>query len=474
MRIFTALFLCAAMLVSPFLIAQERIARADRKAMRETREEMRKLQLDLRTLHQVNGEYPEALKAIVDADLRDAVPQDAWGNDFAYETSIEHGYTITSHGSDGAPGGDGAARDIVWTPGGELRELTKEEKQEIEARREEQRFQVYRLVAVQRMVVVGVELVNHRRDKGQWPETIDEVKPGDDSDDAKVKAACFADPWGNAFSFTTLPHDNFAVICHGRDGEPGGTEHDADFVITERDVRAKMRESTPDPWRGWGVNRDWRASDLADSVRQYKKIHGELPDELEDLLRGGAGEAVRTSIPSDRWGNQYIYVKLNDEEFYVASLGKDEIQGGIKDNKDTLYPVPGEVPEPEFEGRGIKDGGVGLGGGVGGGGGLEEEDEDELRVEVADEVLRNLVEHANAYADETGSYPESLDDIKGRLPGEEVPLDPWDNAFVYTVKTDEDGNQTGFTITCLGRDGEEGGEDTDADVTYDQDFERTP
>ena len=42
------------------------------------------------------------------------IPQDPWGNDYVYELSSDGtGYTITSYGSDGSPGGSGDAADIT-------------------------------------------------------------------------------------------------------------------------------------------------------------------------------------------------------------------------------------------------------------------------------------------------------------------------------------------------------------------------
>lgn len=44
------------------------------------------------------------------------IPKDPWGNDYVYELSSgssSQGYTITSYGSDGAPGGAGDAADIT-------------------------------------------------------------------------------------------------------------------------------------------------------------------------------------------------------------------------------------------------------------------------------------------------------------------------------------------------------------------------
>jgi general secretion pathway protein G len=44
-----------------------------------------------------------------------------------------------------------------------------------------------------------------------------------------------------------------------------------------------------------------------------------------------------------------------------------------------------------------------------------------------------------------------------------VPLDPWGRPYIY--KSPGDANRRGFDLLSLGRDGQPGGEDEDADVT---------
>lgn len=60
------------------------------------------------------NKYPETgvgLKALVDEQITDKIPKDAWGNDFVY--LLESGKPVVmSYGDDGAPGGDGVAADL--------------------------------------------------------------------------------------------------------------------------------------------------------------------------------------------------------------------------------------------------------------------------------------------------------------------------------------------------------------------------
>jgi general secretion pathway protein G len=60
------------------------------------------------------GKFPDTttgLKALVDMEILDKMPKDAWGNDYVY--TLENGRpVVTSYGADGTPGGDGPNADI--------------------------------------------------------------------------------------------------------------------------------------------------------------------------------------------------------------------------------------------------------------------------------------------------------------------------------------------------------------------------
>ena len=60
------------------------------------------------------GKFPDTatgLKALVDMEILDKMPKDAWGNDYVY--TLENGRpVVTSYGADGVPGGDGPNADI--------------------------------------------------------------------------------------------------------------------------------------------------------------------------------------------------------------------------------------------------------------------------------------------------------------------------------------------------------------------------
>lgn len=456
MRVLISLCLCL-LIGATVPLAQERIPRGDRAKMRETRETLRALHLDLTTYHQLNGEYPAELKALVDNQLREAVPKDAWGREFNY--SIENGkFKLVSYGADGKPGGKLGAADITWTETGEHRELSADEKAERDRLLAEQRFEATKLLARRRMIVVASEVVDFRREQGKWPANIDECKrSGTEGADLAVNA-CFDDPFEHGFKLKQLPKENFAVVCYGADGEEDGTGHDADFVVTEREVRKEYND-----WRDyWGYdpyNNDWQVENLANDITHYKERFGELPTELDDLTRGGQGPngplpAIRNSIPQDRWGNQYVLVVVG-EDFYVAGLGQDRLEGGVKDNADVIYPVPGKFEEvyEEWEEP------------------MPEQDDDEILHEIALELVNDVITNVNEYHAENENYPDSLAAVADKFPDNTVPLDPWEHSFVYALTKDAEGAATGFTVTCYGSDGAEGGESWAADIVLNQAYE---
>jgi general secretion pathway protein G len=71
-----------------------------------TQEELQGLQANPGNLTGWEGPY-----------LKKDIPRDPWGNAYSYKSPGDHGeYDLWSHGSDGTPGGDGEAIDIVsWS-----------------------------------------------------------------------------------------------------------------------------------------------------------------------------------------------------------------------------------------------------------------------------------------------------------------------------------------------------------------------
>jgi hypothetical protein len=121
-----------------------------------------------------------------------------------------------------------------------------------------------------------------------------------------------------------------------------------------------------------------------------------------------------------------------------------------------------------FGGRGFRRGGRAI---RMGGGNKKQSDKEkaDALIEVANEQMANVVEKLNALKDETGKFPDKLDAIAEKMPGGEIPKDPWDHDFVYALA--DDGT---FTLTCLGSDGAEGGEGAAADIVYTADGKQEP
>ncbi|HZJ53508.1 MAG TPA: type II secretion system protein GspG [Myxococcaceae bacterium] len=88
-------------------------ARVDR-----TKLDIGNLENGLKLYYARTGKYPDTatgFKALLDMQVIDKPPKDAWGNDYVY--LLESGRpVITSYGADGTPGGDGVNTDITNRP----------------------------------------------------------------------------------------------------------------------------------------------------------------------------------------------------------------------------------------------------------------------------------------------------------------------------------------------------------------------
>jgi general secretion pathway protein G len=84
-------------------------ARIDR-----TRLDIGNIESGLKLYNARRGKFPDTtlgLKALVDMQILDRMPKDAWNNDYVY--TLEQGRpVIISYGADGVPGGDGPNADI--------------------------------------------------------------------------------------------------------------------------------------------------------------------------------------------------------------------------------------------------------------------------------------------------------------------------------------------------------------------------
>lgn len=110
-----------AALVVPAYLGRERKARSQ-----TARAQIELLGTALDTFRLDVGRYPSSQEGLTVLNegrgipgwdgpyLKKAVPPDPWGRAFLYVSPGEHGeYDLFSYGADGAPGGDGDARDLA-------------------------------------------------------------------------------------------------------------------------------------------------------------------------------------------------------------------------------------------------------------------------------------------------------------------------------------------------------------------------
>lgn len=80
-------------------------------------------------------------------------------------------------------------------------------------------------------------------------------------------------------------------------------------------------------------------SSLGSALDAYRLDMGQYPDELEALMRNDSGRAswngpyLRGDVPSDPWGNPYIY-ESDGRTFSIMSYGADGREGGEGNDAD--------------------------------------------------------------------------------------------------------------------------------------------
>jgi len=94
---------------------------------------------------------------------------------------------------------------------------------------------------------------------------------------------------------------------------------------------------------------------------------------------------------------------------------------------------------------------------------------DSSKIRTAESQIKILKTSLDTYRLDLGDYPGSLEELRksdkkgwdGPYFSEDIPLDPWGNAYVYR-KPGKDGKP--FELMSLGSDGKEGGEDLAKDI----------
>jgi general secretion pathway protein G len=99
--------------VTVAVIPQLQKAQVDRTVL-----DIKSIEGSLKLYYARKGNYPDTaigLKGLVDMQILDKMPQDAWNHDYVYV--LERGKPIiTSYGRDGVPGGEGPDADISNRP----------------------------------------------------------------------------------------------------------------------------------------------------------------------------------------------------------------------------------------------------------------------------------------------------------------------------------------------------------------------
>lgn len=91
-----------------------------------------------------------------------------------------------------------------------------------------------------------------------------------------------------------------------------------------------------------GAQRDVALTEIS-TLEAALDIHrldvGEYPDSLEGLMENETDRAswngpyLRRAVPTDPWGNDYVY-ESNGREFTLISYGADGMSGGEEDDAD--------------------------------------------------------------------------------------------------------------------------------------------
>lgn len=82
-----------------------------------------------------------------------------------------------------------------------------------------------------------------------------------------------------------------------------------------------------------------KMTNLKESIDNYRRKHGEVPDSLQVLLEPDEKNLnepylLDSQTVRDAWGNDYIYTKLSKRDYEIRSLGADGLEGGEGEDAD--------------------------------------------------------------------------------------------------------------------------------------------
>lgn len=70
---------------------------------------------------------------------------------------------------------------------------------------------------------------------------------------------------------------------------------------------------------------------IEDAIKRYRLKHRKLPDSLEDLVP----DFLETeTVPTDAWGNEFMYDKQSNTQFTLVSFGADGEEGDGESETD--------------------------------------------------------------------------------------------------------------------------------------------
>ena len=76
-----------------------------------------------------------------------------------------------------------------------------------------------------------------------------------------------------------------------------------------------------------------RMRSIESAIAAYRVDNRMLPENL-DALAGPGGMLDADEVPTDAWGNPFVYEPLGETEYTLVSFGSDGVEGGEGDAAD--------------------------------------------------------------------------------------------------------------------------------------------
>jgi general secretion pathway protein G len=74
---------------------------------------------------------------------------------------------------------------------------------------------------------------------------------------------------------------------------------------------------------------------IENAIETFRSMKRRLPDSLDELV-GDEEDAFLKSedLPTDAWGNEFVYEKMGSRTYNLYSLGADAVEGGESEDAD--------------------------------------------------------------------------------------------------------------------------------------------